>query len=160
MNMMIQTLSGYSYIDACRKTYKKRLKKAQSLHLDESSPYYKAYKEIEFRYTSLEDACKFLNQTDTISYPDIVMDFSAYLAEFFSKMPPGAVLTDDMMKKAANSKKYSDSADRYCKAMDVFANYKVQDEAKLLEDAMYMFVYGIQFWICFREQLCHVNKTQ
>lgn len=160
MNTMIQALPGYSCIDACRQEYKKRLKKAQSLHLDESSPYYKAYKEIEFRYTSLEDTCNFLNQTDTISYPDIVINFSTYLAEFFSKMPPGAVLTDDMMQKAANAKEYSDSADQYCAAMDVFTNYELQNEAKLLEDAMYMFVCGIQFWICFREQLCRVNKTQ
>lgn len=159
MNNTLQTFQSYSAIENWRTVYKKRLDTALTLQLQENSPYYPAFREIQFRYQRLEETCRFIEESAALPYPTIVEKWSIYLAELFGKISPIQSNDPETFEKAAVSKAYEDALNSYCDSMNVFSNYKITDHDIILADALNMLLHGVDFWITYREQICRVNKS-
>ena len=140
----------------------KRYNKAEALHLDAASKFYKAYMEISFRYEALIKTVQYIRKMSSeVEYPDCVANASIFIMNILNSHPDCD--GEDYSEYLEAALKLPDCRRRmndFCNAMDVFTNYKVTSKELLFQQSVNMIARGIDLMLSVREHICPVERQK
>ena len=156
--------SAVEYRKLCvkAKNMQKRYNKAEALHLDVASKFYKAYMEISFRYEALNKTVQYIRKMSSeVVYPECVANASAFIIDILISHPECD--GEDYSEYLEAALKLPDCRRRmndFCNAMDAFTNYKVTSKELLFQQSVNMIARGIDLMLSVREHICPVERQK
>lgn len=157
---LLDTSESYQKILKYAASIKQRCDKAKSLHLDNTSEFYRAYREIVYRNEVMTETVQFIrNMSSAVSYPKCVEDASCFVVNRIDRYPEcDGEEYSEYLGAALKLPDCKHKMQIFCDSMDVFTNYKPETEEILFNQTVDMIACGVDLLMSIREHICSVNR--